>query len=146
MLIKLHVALLTVVSSAGHDKFFIVGFVKLEPKGIFVIFLAFVREGLAWSSCEVFDGFIGLASHDVFIASVGLSVRFFKEYDPKFFISFPAPAEDRSFSVGFNGNISVNLYQLPNSIDAEPNQKISIFEIYVLEKSFNKFFILGQTG
>ena len=80
------------------------------------------------------------------VVAIGFSVCFFKEDDPKLLITLPTPAENQILAIGFGGDEPVKFYKFPDAVKAEPNQKITIFNINVLKKSLDEVVVLGQTG
>lgn len=94
-----------------------------------------MAEGLSGCAGQILDGLIGLSPVDLLIVSIGLGVGFLKKHHPK--LTVFAVAEGRAVASGTDRNVSIELHQLPSTVDAHPNQKIPIFQIKILKQSLN---------
>jgi hypothetical protein len=92
-----------------------------------------VAEGLSGCAGQILDGLIGLSPVDLLVVSIGFGVGFLQKHHPKFAVF--AVAECRAVPRGTGRNVSIQLNQLPSTVDAHPNQKIAIFQIKILKQS-----------
>ena len=80
------------------------------------------------------------------IVAIGLGVCFFEEDDPELLISLPALAENQILAIRFGRNEPIKFYKFPDTVKAQPNQKIAIFNIDIFKKSLDEVIVLCQTG
>lgn len=91
-----------------------------------------MAEGLSGCAGQILDGLIGLSPVDLLVVSIGFGVGFLEKDHPKFAVF--TVTEGRTVPRGTGRNVSIELYQLPSTVDAHPNQKIAIFQIKILKK------------
>ena len=144
VVLKLKLALIALISSASHYKLHFVRLVELIPNPLKSNVFVFVVERLAWGAWEVLNCLVRLPSNYVLVAAVSLGVGFFKQEHPQFLIPSSPSAEYHSFSVRFHRNIPINFDQPPYSVNAKPDQEITIFEIIILKQALDKAIVLCQ--